>query len=419
MKVLWRDQKRNQKNKTQNTQHTLINFELTWNTSHKSNSRFSSPMYQLRCVVGEAIFRPLIIPLSSNNKSFSGNKEFVLGRGKAADILIKCFDEELHSRLSRRHLKISVRDSKHVYIEDLGGTNGSKINGKSLKPNTPVRINMHDMIQLGGNKKGLDVGHWPVWVLEKKITVLSCVEQVFSSPVSSPASAQQTAGQHQEVCSRSPISSPVNVKSKKRKRTEESEISSSNLNSSLPSLPLSKPPRKKLQVDTSTTTQIRVDDCLGCACCEELIIDPIVLRCAHSLCFVCAHTLSKSSVSECPTCHVSIPSVGTSELHRSVKLDMLVTRYVEMTEDSDGKYAVRVQEHADYCRKNVDVKEMEVEQKEMEEDSESEAAANWSRIIVCDQCGREGHEEEQCPYVDSEEEVDRSEEDDDDDDDGW
>ena len=86
-------------------------------------------MYQLRCVVGEAIFRPLVIPLSSSNK------EFVLGRGKAADILIKCFDEELHCRLSRRHLKISVRDSKHVYIEDLGGTNGSKINGKSLKPN--------------------------------------------------------------------------------------------------------------------------------------------------------------------------------------------------------------------------------------------------------------------------------------------
>ena len=65
------------------------------------------------------------------------------------------------------------------------------------------------------------------------------------------------------------------------------------------------------------------------------------------------------------------------------------------------------------------MKEMEVEQKEMEEDSMEAAAANWSRIIVCDQCGREGHEEEQCPYVDSEEEVDRSEEDDDDDDGGW
>jgi pSer/pThr/pTyr-binding forkhead associated (FHA) protein len=51
--------------------------------------------------------------------------------------------------VSRRHGEIrQVGESSHVY-RDLGSTNGSKVNGKSSTPATPIQLRDGDRIELG------------------------------------------------------------------------------------------------------------------------------------------------------------------------------------------------------------------------------------------------------------------------------
>lgn len=76
--------------------------------------------------------------------------EVVLGRGQetqAFDTIYKAFDID-QLGLSRRHAAIRPTDT-HLYLVDLGSTNGTGLNGTSIGVNTPYALNHGDLIRLG------------------------------------------------------------------------------------------------------------------------------------------------------------------------------------------------------------------------------------------------------------------------------
>lgn len=50
--------------------------------------------------------------------------------------------------ISRSHLMLRFTKGE-LYAEDLGSTNGTKIDGKMIEPNTPIKLKQHSDICLG------------------------------------------------------------------------------------------------------------------------------------------------------------------------------------------------------------------------------------------------------------------------------
>jgi len=76
--------------------------------------------------------------------------EVVFGRGQesqAFEAIFRAFDIE-QMGLSRRHAAIRPTEN-HLYLVDLGSTNGSGINGTTIGVNTPYALNHGDLIRLG------------------------------------------------------------------------------------------------------------------------------------------------------------------------------------------------------------------------------------------------------------------------------
>jgi len=76
--------------------------------------------------------------------------EVILGRGQeshAFDVIFRAFDID-QMGLSRRHAAFRPTDT-HLYLVDLGSTNGSAINGSIIGVNTPYALNHGDLIRLG------------------------------------------------------------------------------------------------------------------------------------------------------------------------------------------------------------------------------------------------------------------------------
>ena len=76
--------------------------------------------------------------------------EVVFGRGQesqAFDEIFRAFNID-QMGLSRKHAAIRPTDT-HLYLVDLGSTNGSGINGTTIGVNTPYALNHGDMIRLG------------------------------------------------------------------------------------------------------------------------------------------------------------------------------------------------------------------------------------------------------------------------------
>ena len=54
--------------------------------------------------------------------------------------------------LSREHARMSVEAEAGLRIQDLGSTNGTRLNGRRLQPETPASVANEDVIELGGVK---------------------------------------------------------------------------------------------------------------------------------------------------------------------------------------------------------------------------------------------------------------------------
>jgi pSer/pThr/pTyr-binding forkhead associated (FHA) protein len=93
--------------------------------------------------------------------------EIALGRfdpvtGIAPDIDLS-FDDQDAMMVSRRHARVSARNGRH-FLEDLGSTNGTKVNGKMLRIGERVLLVSGDRIWLGNCLLTYDL--IPVWVSE-------------------------------------------------------------------------------------------------------------------------------------------------------------------------------------------------------------------------------------------------------------
>lgn len=72
------------------------------------------------------------------------NKQQVLGRDDRADIIINAEDYQL----SGKHCLVEW-DGNYLYIQDMGSTNGTVLNGTSLKPNGWSRLNNGSVLHMG------------------------------------------------------------------------------------------------------------------------------------------------------------------------------------------------------------------------------------------------------------------------------
>jgi DNA-binding CsgD family transcriptional regulator len=87
----------------------------------------------------------IIVNVSPNEWSavFSGKKQ-VLGRSSQADISI---DRRFKS-ISRRHVRIWT-DDREIWVEDLGSSFGTRVNGVAISNESPVSLEVGDRLTLG------------------------------------------------------------------------------------------------------------------------------------------------------------------------------------------------------------------------------------------------------------------------------
>ncbi len=75
-----------------------------------------------------------------NPQKFTLEGEVVIGRSQEADIFLS------DRRVSSRHARVYLKDN-HFYLEDLGSTNGTLVNGLPIK--APYRLEIGDKITIG------------------------------------------------------------------------------------------------------------------------------------------------------------------------------------------------------------------------------------------------------------------------------
>ena len=67
---------------------------------------------------------------------------FTIGRARECDLVLDASDvSRLHAKLDSDHL--------NLYLEDLGSTNGTYVNGQRMLPGQPRRLRAGDVIHFG------------------------------------------------------------------------------------------------------------------------------------------------------------------------------------------------------------------------------------------------------------------------------
>ncbi len=70
------------------------------------------------------------------------SKVFIVGRDLNSDVAV------IENKVSRKHAKLWEQEG-HVFVEDLGSTNGTFLNGGKLEPNIPVSLRTGDKVSVG------------------------------------------------------------------------------------------------------------------------------------------------------------------------------------------------------------------------------------------------------------------------------
>lgn len=103
----------------------------------------SGRSYELECTSGGADNSRLSVVLDDGDFSRCQGK-LVVGRSPdLADVIIG------HSKISKQQASFHLRGTK-LYIEDLGSSNGTLVNGRKLEPRASLSLEVGDIIVMGG-----------------------------------------------------------------------------------------------------------------------------------------------------------------------------------------------------------------------------------------------------------------------------
>ncbi|NOD93816.1 FHA domain-containing protein [Ruegeria sp. HKCCD4884] len=100
---------------------------------------------------GAAVVKPrgrsiLAVTMAGQSAQFSAAQlQSGVTIGRASENTLTVTDRNL----SRRHASLSLQGRK-MMLTDLGSSNGTKVDGRRLKPNEPVQINTKSKVELGG-----------------------------------------------------------------------------------------------------------------------------------------------------------------------------------------------------------------------------------------------------------------------------
>ncbi len=112
-----------------------------------STPRPSSVPTQLVTIQGR-----LVVQATGAAIPLYGKTKVLIGRGDPSSGTFPQIDLTEHGGkeggVSRRHARLAVQGGR-VLIEDLNSTNGTRVNGKKLRPNQPHPIEYGDQITLG------------------------------------------------------------------------------------------------------------------------------------------------------------------------------------------------------------------------------------------------------------------------------
>jgi hypothetical protein len=100
-------------------------------------------------VSGKPVLLASIGSKRSNLSARALSKGATIGRDPGCTISLP------QNELSRRHAKLTLSERK-LMIEDLGSSNGTKVDGKALQANVPVQINTASVVELAGVRLKLE-----------------------------------------------------------------------------------------------------------------------------------------------------------------------------------------------------------------------------------------------------------------------
>uniref|UniRef100_A0A8C9WMU3 Midline 2 n=1 Tax=Scleropages formosus TaxID=113540 RepID=A0A8C9WMU3_SCLFO len=148
---------------------------------------------------------------------------------------------------------------------------------------------------------------------------------------------------------------------------------------------------------------------LTCPICLELFEDPLLLPCAHSLCFSCAHRILVSHCStnepiesisafQCPTCRYIIPlnHRGLEGLKRNVTLQNIIDRFQKASLNNPNILSQNRQGRPHHSRQGSPARVMSLERiscQFCEQDPPNEAVKTCitCEVSYCDRCLRATH----------------------------
>lgn len=108
-----------------------------------------------------------------NSDVFELSDNMVFGRDKSADI-------QFHDdSISSKHLKVFLKDN-HIYILDLGSSNGTKVNSINISSDKDVRLRVGDNVTIGKVSMQLSRKSKPL-TGESNFSLITSREEIFNS----------------------------------------------------------------------------------------------------------------------------------------------------------------------------------------------------------------------------------------------
>lgn len=101
---------------------------------------------------GNEVLVSLYLSDSGQAIPLRGKIEFTLGRGTSGGLVTPDIDlnkyQALANGVSRMHASVKFVDNK-IYIVDLGSSNGTRVNGKKVSPESAKQLHNGDFVALG------------------------------------------------------------------------------------------------------------------------------------------------------------------------------------------------------------------------------------------------------------------------------